>query len=36
MEEKKITKAAIFIENIAAKDPKLFAHWNKGIIGVFA
>ncbi|NGX34739.1 MAG: Group II intron-encoded protein LtrA [Candidatus Anoxychlamydiales bacterium] len=33
---KKITKAAIFIEKIAAKEPKLFAHWNKGIIGVFA
>ena len=33
---RKTTKAAIFIESIAAKEPKLFAHWNKGIIGVFA
>ena len=30
------TKAAIFIENIAAKQPRLFVHWEKGIIGVFA
>ncbi len=30
------TKAAKFIEEISVKQPKLFAHWKKGMIGAFA
>jgi RNA-directed DNA polymerase len=32
----KRTKAAIFIEKIAEKNPELFIHWKEGIINVFA
>jgi RNA-directed DNA polymerase len=32
----KKTKAAIFIEKIAVKHPKLFVHWQEGIINVCA
>jgi len=30
------TAAAIFIQKIAQREPKLFAHWNKGLIRAFA
>lgn len=30
------TRASLFIENIAEKQPKLFAHWRNGMIGGFA
>ena len=30
------TRASLFIERIAAKQPKLFAHWRNGMIGGFA
>ena len=32
----KRTKAAMFIEKIAANNPELFIHWKEGIMGVFA
>ena len=33
---RKKVKAAIFIEKIAAANPKLFVHWRNGMIGSFA
>lgn len=30
------TRAAIFLERIAKKQPKLFVHWQKGMFGAFA
>lgn len=30
------TKAAIFLQNIAKKQPNLFAHWKIGMVGGFA
>lgn len=33
---RKKLKATIFIEKIAAVNPKLFVHWRNGMIGSFA
>ena len=30
------TRASLFLESIAEKDPRLFAHWRKGTVGAFA
>ncbi len=30
------TRAAIFLEKISERQPQLFAHWRKGMIGAFA
>lgn len=30
------TRAAIFIEKIAEREPQLFAHWKRGMVGAFA
>jgi RNA-directed DNA polymerase len=30
------TRAAIFLEGIAKKQPRLFAHWQRGMVGAFA
>ncbi len=30
------TRAAIFLEKIAEKEPHLFAHWRAGMEGAFA
>jgi hypothetical protein len=29
-------RAAIFLENIAEKQPHLFVHWQRGMVGAFA
>lgn len=30
------TRASLFLESIAEKNPQLFAHWQKGTVGAFA
>lgn len=30
------TRASLFLESIAEKNPRLFAHWQKGTVGAFA
>jgi RNA-directed DNA polymerase len=30
------TRAAIFLEKIAEREPQLFAHWKRGMVGAFA
>ena len=30
------TRASLFLESIAEKNPRLFAHWRKGTVGTFA
>ena len=30
------TRASLFLESIAEKNPRLFAHWQKGTVGTFA
>ena len=30
------TRASLFLENIAKKQPHLFVHWQRGTVGAFA